>query len=174
MSDRKARRGSPALNAGSMADIAFLLLIFFLVTTTIAEESGVLVKLPPWSEEDNAIVSIPYVLTVIVNADDQLMVADRSSSTAEIPGVLSDFVLSPERTPRQAVVSLVHDRSSSYERYLEVYDALLLGYRNMWNDDANRRYGKGYEFLTDAQRQAIRKDIPLVISEAEPIDARPG
>lgn len=173
MSDRKTRRESPAVNAGSMADIAFLLLIFFLVTTTIAEESGVLVKLPPWSEKDGVIVNTPHVLTVIVNADDQLMVEDRSSSAEEIPTVLSDFVLSPERTPKQAVVSLVHDRSSSYDRYLEVYDALLAGYRSMWDDSANRRYGKGYEFLSDEQRRDIRRDIPLVISEAEPNDTRP-
>jgi biopolymer transport protein ExbD len=155
-----------------MADIAFLLLIFFLVTTTIAEESGVLVKLPPWSEENDEIVNTPHVLTVIVNADDQLMVEDRSSEPEDLPAVLSAFVLSPERTPKQAVVSLVHDRSSSYDRYLEVYNALLAGYRSMWDDSANRRYGKAYEFLSDEQRRDIRKDLPLVISEAEPNDAR--
>jgi|GEM_PF-4523410 len=64
------------INAGSMADIAFLLLIFFLVTTTIAEDKGVLVKLPPWVEEDQPeqVIKERNVLTVLINAQNQLLV----------------------------------------------------------------------------------------------------
>ena len=64
------------INAGSMADIAFLLLIFFLVTTTIAEDRGVLVKLPPWSNEppDTQKMNTRNVYSVLVNADNQLLV----------------------------------------------------------------------------------------------------
>ena len=156
-----------------MADIAFLLLIFFLVTTTIAEESGVLVKLPPWVD-NKPIVQSSQVLTVILNADDELLVEERRARPTDLPRAVYDFVRSPERTPKQAVVSLVHDRSSSYSRYVEVYDALLAGYDLLWNEEANRRYGKAYTMLSDLEKKTVRTEIPLVLSEAEPSDHGSG
>jgi len=175
MSNKKTRRGAPEVNAGSMADIAFLLLIFFLVTTTIAEDQGVLVKLPEWTEnQDEVILSDENVLTVLVNAQDDLLVENEAAGVADIPRLLQKHVISSERRPDQAVVSLTHDRSTSYTRYLEVYDALKSGYSAMWNDLANRRYGKSYEMLSIAEQRSVRKEIPLVISEAEPSDVLPG
>ena len=171
MAKHTTRREAPAVNAGSMADIAFLLLIFFLVTTTIEEDSGVLVRLPEWVP-DPPKTETSQVLTVIVNADNQLMVEGELVKPAAIPGLLRDFVLSPERTPKQAVVSLVHDRSTDYRTYVEVYDALLAGYRALWDEAGQERYGTAYAFLGEAQRQEVRKAIPLVISEAEPNDVR--
>ena len=165
----KTRRESPAVNAGSMADIAFLLLIFFLVTATIAEDSGVLVKLPRWVPEEPA-VQTSEVLTVIVNADNRLMVEDAPASPADLPHLLRQYVLSPERTPRQATVSLVHDRGTDYSRYVEVYDALLAGYRDLWDEVAVRRFAAGYAFLSEDQKRQVRQEIPLIISEAEPSD----
>ena len=166
----KTRRESPAVNAGSMADIAFLLLIFFLVTTTIAEDQGVLVKLPRW-EPDAPVVPTSEVLTVILDAGGRLMVEERPADAAELPQLLRDYVLSPVRKPKQAVESLIHDRSTPYPRYVEVYDALLRGYRALWDERARARYATPYGEL-DAERQAaVRADIPLTISEAEPNDA---
>ena len=171
---RSMRRASaPAVHAGSMADIAFLLLIFFLVTTTIAEDSGVLVRLPPWIE-DPIVENSTQVLTVLLNADDQLLVEEQAAHPADLPRTVYDFVRSPKRTPRQAVISLVHDRSSSYTQYVAVYDGLLAGYELLWNEEANRRYGKAYALLSDTQKKAIRSDIPLILSEAEPNDAATG
>ena len=169
MSDRSARRDAPAVNAGSMADIAFLLLIFFLVTTTIAEDAGVLVRLPPW-DPNAPLEQTSQVLTLIVNANDELLVENERATPTDIPAALRDFVLSPKRQPDQAVVSLVHDRSTSYTKYVEVYDALLLGYHTLWNEVANRRYGENYEELSEADQVAVRKEVPMVISEAEPND----
>ena len=172
MSNKKTRRDAPAVNAGSMADIAFLLLIFFLVTTTIAEDQGVLVKLPQYSEDPvpPTQTSDENVLTVIVNSSDELLVEDRPASVGELPGLVADHVISPRRTPKQAVVSLVHDRGTSYRQYLQIYDALKLGYHNIWDEAASRRYGKVFDLLDGNQQRAIKLDIPLVISEAEPSD----
>ena len=157
------------MNAGSMADIAFLLLIFFLVTTTIQEDQGVLVRLPEW-DDDPIIQDVVdnNVLTVLVNASDELMVEDDRAEVAAIPGLLRNHVISPERKPTQAVVSLTHDRGTSYERYLQVYDALKSGYTAMWNDLANQKYGTVYAQLNTAQQKEVRSEIPMVISEAEP------
>lgn len=171
MSNKKTRREAPAVNAGSMADIAFLLLIFFLVTTTIQEDQGVLVKLPEWiDEEETIIMDDSNVLTVLVNSENAVMVENGLARVDDIPGLLHDHVISPQRKPTQAVVSLIHDRGTSYERYLQVYDALKAGYSLMWNERANAQYGKAYAMLEVAEQKAIRKEIPLVISEAEPKD----
>ncbi|MCP9236412.1 biopolymer transporter ExbD [Lewinella sp. JB7] len=169
MHDRTPRRESPAVNAGSMADIAFLLLIFFLVTTTIANESGVLVKLPPW-DPARPPQATPHVLSVVVNARDELLIGQDRARVSELSDRLRAFVHTPGRNPRQAVVSLVHDRSTSYTRYITVYDALLAAYRDLWDEESHRRYAKAYEFLSDAQKQRVRREIPLVLSEAEPND----
>ncbi|MBC6993190.1 biopolymer transporter ExbD [Neolewinella lacunae] len=172
MSDKKTRRDAPAVNAGAMADIAFLLLVFFLVTTTIAEDQGVLVRLPVWVEEE--LVETPLsdknVLTVLVNASDELMVENQRSSVGKLPNLLREHVISPARTPQQAVVSLTHDRSTSYSTYLAVYDALKAGYQEMWNEVASRRFGATYHQLTQAQQFSVRQEIPMIISEAEPVD----
>lgn len=171
MSDNKTRRESPAVNAGSMADIAFLLLIFFLVTTTIQEDQGVLVKLPEYlKDQDEVIMNNDNVLTVLVNAEDAVMVEDDRVGVDAIPGLLRRHVISPERKPTQAIVSLTHDRGTSYERYLQVYDALKAGYSDLWEERAQRDHGMTYEALSASQQKAIRKVIPLVISEAEPKD----
>ncbi len=171
MSDKKTRRGAPVVNAGSMADIAFLLLIFFLVTTTIAEDQGVLVKLPIW-EPDPITEPVPEnnVLTVLVNKSDQLMIEQSFAEVRDIPGLLRDHVISPDRRPNQAVVSLTHDRGTSYARYLEIYDALKTGYQLMWDDLARQRYGASFAMLDVAQQRSIKAELPMIISEAEPSD----
>ncbi len=158
------------MNAGSMADIAFLLLIFFLVTTNIAEEQGVLVRLPPY-EINQPVTPTSQVLTVIVDAKDRLMVEEEEAIPEDLPRYLREYILSPQRKPTQAVVSLVHDRSTSYNRYLEVYDAVLSGYRQLWDEQADRRYGTAYDRLTEDQQREVRKIIPMILSEAEPNDA---
>lgn len=157
------------MNAGSMADIAFLLLIFFLVTTTIQEDKGILVKLPPWIIEDiTQEVPDNNVLTVLVNKEDQLQIEGRLVEANEIPALVRDHVISPLRTPNQAVVSLTHDRATSYARYLDIYDALKTGYILIWDDLANQRFGTRYDVLDAAQQRSIKDEIPMIISEAEP------
>jgi biopolymer transport protein ExbD len=171
MSDKKTRRGSTAVNAGSMADIAFLLLIFFLVTTTIQEDKGLLVRLPIW---DNKPISQPLdennVLTVIVNSKDLLLIENKPATIESIPTLLANHVISPLRKPTNAVVSLTHDRGTSYARYLAVYDALKLGYNNMWDEAARRKLGKAFDLLKVADQRRIKDALPMVISEAEPSD----
>lgn len=171
MSDKKTRRESPAVNAGSMADIAFLLLIFFLVTTTIQEDKGVLVKLPIWDDEPiSEPINEENVLTVIVNSSNKLLIENKPATIEQIPNLLTDHVISPLRKPTNAVVSLTHDRGTSYAKYLAVYDALKLGYDNMWNEAAQRNYGKAFDMLEIADQREIKAKLPMVISEAEPSD----
>ena len=165
------------INAGSMADIAFLLLIFFLVTTTIVEDKGILVKLPPWSEEEPDITKLKErnVYAVLVNAQNQLLVRNEPMRIEDLRENAKDFIWNPAKrpdlseAPNKAIISLKNDRGTEYETYLAVYNELKGAYFELWNDAAQRKYGKDYSDDMDiAYRKAIQEEIPFVISEAEP------
>lgn len=165
------------INAGSMADIAFLLLIFFLVTTTIVEDKGILVKLPPWSDEEPDITKLKErnVYAVLVNAQDQLLVRNEPMQIDELRENAKEFIMNPAKrsdlseSPKNAIISLKNDRGTSYETYLKVYNELKGAYAELWDELSLARYGEPYtDDMAFAQRKAIRAEIPFVISEAEP------
>ena len=170
-------RMSNEVNAGSMADIAFLLLIFFLVTTTIDVDKGILVKLPPWSEEEPDIQKLKdrNVFSVLVNAQNQLLVRGDLTDVDNLRERAKEFIANPMRrsdlseAPNKAIISLKNDRGTAYETYLEVYNELTAAYNELWNEEAQKLYGTDYsEDLPFAQRKEIKTKIPFVISEAEP------
>lgn len=165
------------INAGSMADIAFLLLIFFLVTTTIAEDSGITVKLPPWSEEDPDITKMKTrnVYSVLVNAQNQLLVRGEPMPIEDLRENTKEFISNPNRRedlaekPTKAIISLKNDRGTHYGTYLEVYNELKGAYNELWDDLCKKKYGIPYsDQLPLAYRKAIKVEIPFVLSEAEP------
>jgi len=173
-------RLSNEVNAGSMADIAFLLLIFFLVTTTIAEDKGILVKLPPWSEEevDPTKLKTRNVFSVLVNADNQLLVRDEPATIDELRERAKEFIMNPSRRddlaekPTKAIISLKNDRGTEYKTYLKVYNELLGAYNELWNEEVAANYSqygdKFHDEIPFAVRKEIRGKIPMVLSEAEP------
>jgi len=164
------------INAGSMADIAFLLLIFFLVTTTIDVDKGVLVKLPPWSEEDPETLTLKKrnVFSVLVNADNALLVRGEPADVDELRERAKDFIRNPTNRPDlaerpdKAIISLRNDRGTEYSTYLEVYNELKAAYRELREDESQKKYNKSYEFLPRDKKKEINSIIPLVLSEAEP------
>lgn len=174
------RRFANAINASSMADIAFLLLIFFLVTTTILLDQGILVKLPPYDEQQKPMdVRKNNVLSVFINAQDQLMLGGEILDIAELRERVKTFVTNPEKrtslpaSPGKAIVSLQNDRGTSYEFYLLVYNELRAAYRELHNEAALERYGKFFEEIPLTYQKEIRKEIPMTISEAEPTEHEP-
>ena len=164
------------INAGSMADIAFLLLIFFLVTTTIVEDKGVLVKLPPWSEEepDPTKLKTRNVYAVLVNANDDLLVREQPMDIRNLRENAKEFIMNPLKrddlaeAPTKAIISLKNDRGTKYNTYLTVYNELKGAYNELRNELALKKHGKEYEQLDSEQRKKIRNAVPLIISEAEP------
>lgn len=161
-----------------MADIAFLLLVFFLVTTTIQTDSGIATILPQWQEnEDPRTIHSNNVLEVHLNGANQLMVEGENNFPIEdlkdqtikfITNNGSDPSLSD--TPLKAVVSINTDQATDYASYLAVYNELQAAYNRVWNSEAMRRYGKAYDQLLKEEKLAIREDYPKFISEAEPTD----
>ncbi len=174
----KKQRLESSINAGSMADIAFLLLIFFLVTTTILSEEGLMVKLPPF--DDNPITErLPdrNVFNIKLNAANQLLVEGKYAAMDQVREAAKQFVINPLQLstlaskPTKAVISFQCDRGTSYETYLQVYNELKAAYREMRDDLAQRQFGSYFSDLNRAQQKDIRQQIPIVISEAEPFDA---
>lgn len=174
---RKSSRSrlNPEVQSGSMADIAFLLLIFFLVTTTIAEDKGVLVLLPPWSTEPPTSVKLKErnVFSVLVNANDQLLVRGQEMPIEQLRPTAKEFIINPKdrsdmsESPNKAIVSLKNDRGTHYYRYLEVYNELKAAYNELRNERAQQQFGRYFDDLSQAQRKIIINEIPLILSEAE-------
>lgn len=170
-------RLSNEINAGSMADIAFLLLIFFLVTTTIDIDKGITVKLPPWSEEepDPTKLKSRNVFSVLVNANNQLLVRGEQASTDELKDRAKEFIMNPNNTedlaekPTKAIISLKNDRGTNYETYITVYNELTAAYNELWDEESQKLVGKPYsDDLPFEVRKKIKSKIPFVLSEAEP------
>lgn len=173
---KSKNRMSNEINAGSMADIAFLLLIFFLVTTTIAEDKGVLVKLPQWSDEPPPHIKLNTrnVYSVLVNAQNQLLVRGEVMDIKNLKNNAKIFIANPQKvenmaeSPKNAIISIKNDRGTKYQTYLEVYNELKSAYNELWEEAAMAKFGKNLDLLSNAQQQEIRNEIPLVLSEAEP------
>lgn len=177
MLNKKPSRQSEPINAGSMADIAFLLLIFFLVTATIAEDQGIYVKLPPWEEDPPKVLVVDdNVLSVNINANNQLQVEGELITIDELKEVTKIFISNPNgdgnkpKSPKNAVVSIFNDRGTNYTTYLAVYNEIKAAYRELWDAAAQKIYNRSYQELPIAHQKNIRAEIPLVISEAEPAE----
>jgi biopolymer transport protein ExbD len=185
-------RKPPEINAGSMADIAFLLLIFFLVTTTMDVDTGITRRLPP-PVEDN-INDVPVkdrnVMKVLVNSQDRLMVNGKGADVSmlkdlakEFMGIYPDDGEHPETSPRfveelnrefitsKGIISLKNDRGTSYAMYIAVQNELAAAFNEMKDDKSIELFGMKYTQLINKERiKGINKIIPVRVSEAEPED----
>ena len=179
------RRGLPEINAGSMADIAFLLLIFFLVTTTMDVDSGISRKLPPMPEENVEIPEIHKrnIFVVLINKNNKILAGIGSpTNVIEINGdgsisSLKDDVktfitnngikpLSSD-SPDKAVVSLQNQEGTSYKTYIQVQNELTKAYNELRNEKSNVDYGKDFNRLNNEDQKKIKDFYPMKISEAE-------
>jgi biopolymer transport protein ExbD len=173
----KKERVAPEINASSMADIAFLLLVFFLVTTTIDVERGITVKLPEWSNEPPEEINLKQrnVFSVLVNAQNQLLVRGELADVKDLRERAKEFILNPTQnpelseSPNTAIISLKNDRGTNYKTYLEVYNELKAAYNELWDEECMRLFGQHYsEDLSRSKKDKIKEKIPFVLSEAEP------
>jgi biopolymer transport protein ExbD len=176
-------RGIPEINAGSMADIAFLLLVFFLVTTTMDIPTGIQVALPPYSEEPPDITKQKKkeVLDVLVNSADMLLVKGEPLQIDNLKNKVIEHVNNNGRNPNYstsptaAIVSLKSDRGTSYNAYVNVYNELSRAYNEMRDEYSQTKFGIPYSKLTrKSQKEEVQKAYPKRISEAEPVDFGAG
>ncbi|MEZ4909166.1 MAG: biopolymer transporter ExbD [Saprospiraceae bacterium] len=167
---------SNEINAGSMADIAFLLLIFFLVTTTMDQDKGLLVKLPPYVENTEQIdvkINKRNLFTVLVNANDQLLVRGEVTDVNALRDKAKEFILNPNNaedmaiSPSKAIISLKNDRGTHYDKYIAVYNELKSAYTELRDETAMRKFNKHMDDLPSAKQDTIKNMIPMILSEAE-------
>ncbi|MCH5306283.1 MAG: biopolymer transporter ExbD [Rikenella sp.] len=184
-----AKRKVPEINSGSMADIAFLLLIFWLMTTSMNVDSGIARKLPPLVEQENDPGMDAHernVLMVFVSGNNQLLVAGQRMDISGLCEKTKIFITNPTNDPNmpekeiteipllgnfpvsKGIISLQNDRGTSFETYLRVQNELTRAYNEVKDDLAQQKFGRAYSDLNDEQRKAINKAIPVKISEAEP------
>ena len=171
------RRGLPEINAGSMADIAFLLLIFFLVTTTMDQDTGIARKLPPMPEEEQEKppeIKAKNIYVVLINSNNQLLVEGDWTEISQLKDGAKKFInnngIDPKSSdsPQKAIISLQNDRGTEYMTYIRVQNELAAAYNELRNDAALNKFGERYSNLTKTQQKEIRKMYPQKISEAEP------
>lgn len=173
-------RPSAEINSSSMADIAFLLLIFFLVVTKIETEKGIPIKMPPWSEEEPPEVDVQdrNAFVVLLNSRDELLVEGELTNIKDLKRKAKRFINNRGQdpnmsdSPKAAVISFKGNRGSSYEMYLSVYNELRAAYNELRNDLARQEYGKPIEEFVAADSLAldyIKSEYPYRISEAEPV-----
>ena len=178
------KRDIPEINAGSMADIAFLLLVFFLVTTTMDIPTGLQVALPPISDvpPEDSKQKKRVVLEVLVNANDQLLVEGGLMTIDRLRQKTIDHLTNEGRDPSlstsstKAIVSLKNDRGTSYDMYVQVYNELTAAYNIVRDDYSMDQYGKPYTKL-DPQRdkeriKEVKAKYPKKLSEAEPVSGK--
>ena len=180
-----AKRAAPEVNAGSMADIAFLLLIFFLVTTTIETDSGLNRKLPPMEDQvDPPIIRQKNIFTVLVSKNDQLLVEEELADIADLRSLAIAFLdngggvgdeacdyCQGERdetssdNPDKAIISLKNDRETSYKVYIAVQNELVAAYNDLRNREFERLYPSlGINFV-EAQKQYDDPRTPVEVAE---------
>ncbi len=185
-----AKRELQEINAGSMADIAFLLLIFFLVATTMDTDTGLARKLPPMpdknQQQDNNKIKERNVFVVLINSHNQLLVEGELTQVRDLKNKAKEFIANPldkadlpEKKPTEVkyfgtypvskgIISLQNDRGTSYKTYIAVQNELVAAYNELRDELAMQKFGKSFKDLKEDQQKAIKKIYPQRISEAEP------
>ncbi|HAG16616.1 MAG TPA: biopolymer transporter ExbD [Bacteroidales bacterium] len=182
---------TPELNASSMADIAFLLLIFFLVTTTMEVDTGIGRKLspPPDPSVKPPDIKDRNVMNILVNKSDRLLINGRPGDLAtlkeEVILFMTPHVPDDARYPEvkqenidllgvvytsKGIISLKNDRGTSYKMYITVQDQLAQAFTSIKDELALKKFGKLYKDITEREKEAISDAVPMSVSEAEPED----
>ena len=182
---------TPEINAGSMADITFLMLIFFLVTTTMDQDTGLSRRLPPMpteSQQQDAVnqrINRRNIIVVKINSRNSLMAGGQVLDVSQLKDVIKDFLTNPTDSPNKpekevkaiegfgnypvskGVISLQNDRGTSYNAYIKVQNELVRAISELRDDFALAHFGKRYLNLDEEQQRITRDAIPSNISEAE-------
>ena len=164
MFKRKSRE-VPTLNTTSTADISFMLLIFFLVVSSMYIDKGHASMLPPADQhKDKAelLMQKDNVLQLKITENDRLLIDDKAVSLANVQPQIVSFI---ERLGDSHIITLEIAPQSTYNVYFELQDCILASYKQVRNKIALKKYGKGYSALNSEQRDSIRTMCPQRVFE---------
>ncbi len=185
-------RPLPEINQSSLADIAFMLLIFFLVTTTMDVDSGIYRKLPQWIDQDQEPPKINRRNTfiVLINKNNDLAINGEFAQVSDLKERVKEFILNPrndinlsEREDKfveglgdvkksKGVVSLQNDRGTDYGAYIQIQNELVAAFNEMRDEFSMTQFGSKFITLSVGEQENVRQAIPTSISEAEPVEIK--
>lgn len=187
----KKKRETGEINSSSMADIAFLLLIFFLVTTSMSTNTGLSRRLPPPLPPDQKAPPVDInkrnLFVVKVNSMNELMVQGELMELRDLRKKAKEFIKNENNDPhmpiktlvkipllgemevtKEHVISLQNDVDTQYQAYIDVQNELIAAYNELRNELSLQKFGKLFDDLGEEEKKAIQDAYPQKISEAEP------
>ena len=185
-------RKTPEINSSSTADIAFLLLCYFLMTTTMNQDMGLQRRLPPMPDKNQKVedqkVNRRNIIIVKINSADRLLAGNEPIHVSQLKDKIKEFLTNPANNPElpekseidiegygpcmvsKGVISLQNDRGTSYQAYISVQNELVAAINELRDEWAMANYGSKYANLDEEKQNVVRKAIPQNISEAVPKD----
>lgn len=176
MFGKDKKREVPAIGDAGMADVAFLLLIFFLLVATIDVDTGIALQLPPAPQENQQPPPVKErnMLKILVNAQGMVLIDEEPTPVSQVKQKVKDFVTNRGQNPNlsdspdKAIVSIKTDRQTPYSVYIDMLDEVMGAYGELRNQAAQAQFGRPYEELSDERQQIIQDVYPKKISIAEP------
>ena len=187
-----SKRKTPGLNTQSTADIAFLLLCYFLMVSTMDQNNGLQRRLPPMPDQNQKAedqkVNRRNIIVVKINSADRLLAGNAPIDVSQLKDKIKEFLTNPADDPNlparedteiegfgtypvsKGVISLQNDRGTSYRAYIAVQNELVKAVNELRDEFGRQHWGKPYVALTEDQQTIVKKAIPQNISEAEPKD----
>ena len=187
-----SKKKTPGLNTQSTADIAFLLLCYFLMTSTMDQQSGLQRRLPPMPDKDQKVddqkVNRRNIIIVKINSADRILAGSEPIDVSQLKDKIKEFLTNPANDPNlpekevtniedfgaypvsKGVISLQNDRGTSYKAYIAVQNELVKAVNELRDAFSMAHWGKPYINLTEDQQAIVKKAVPQNISEAEPKD----
>jgi biopolymer transport protein ExbD len=166
---KRRQRVDAEIPSASMADIAFELMIFFLVATTFDVDTGIGLVLPPAAETTEQVkVKQSDIAKLLVNAAGEVLLDGELITVPQIRETIKNKI---KQNPK-LIVSIKTDRETNYSRYIEVLDELKLAYNDLREEYSLRTYGKSFKDLNRDQQEEVKKEIPIRISIAEPEEVK--
>ena len=189
-----SKKNIPEINASSQADIAFTVLIFFLVVSTMDIDTGLVRMLPPMADpkvkQEDIKVKERNLLLVFVSGSGSIMAGGKVISLSALKDKAKEFILNPTNDKNlpekkdtkidmpdgskwvfpvsEGVISLQNTRDTSYQVYIQVQNELTRAFNEVRDEVAMAKFGKVFNDLGEEERKVITKAIPMKISEAEP------
>ena len=189
-----AKKKVPEINGSSIADIAFIALIFFLMVTTMDKEEGISRLLPPIPPEDQKMEDLKVnrrnIIQVKINSNDRLLAGSQPMEVSQLKDKIKEFMTNPYDDPNlpekeiqdipglgptpvsKGVISLQNDRGTTYQAYITVQNELIKAINELRDDFSMKTFGKKYSKLDEDKQEMVRKAVPQKISEAEPKDVK--
>ena len=189
-----SKKNIPEINASSQADIAFTVLIFFLVVSTMDVDTGIVRVLPPMADpkmkQEDIKVKERNLLLVFVSGSGNIMAGGKVIQLSALKDKAKEFILNPANDKNlpekkdtkidmpdgskwvypvsEGVISLQNTRDTSYQVYIQVQNELTRAFNEVRDEVAMVKFGKIFNDLSEEERKVITKAIPMKISEAEP------